>query len=122
MSAAIMETRAPKVPFRVKLFAWWRGYDPADVYPGDPVELEFDTRRRSPDAQVAGVAKTRKTQVPLWTADRIQVVERLWGPGLHTPGGEEHVKTLVKPFGLNPTMTVLDLGAGLQGCRLGATC
>ena len=116
MSAAIMETRVPKVPFRVKLFAWWRGYDPADVYPGDPVELEFETKRRSLDVSLTGAAKTSKTQVPLWTADRIQVVERLWGPGLHTPGGDEHVKTLVRPFGLNPTMTVLDLGAGLGGC------
>ena len=107
-----METRTPKVPFRVRLFAWWQGYDPADVYPGDPVELAFETGRRSSETTAGGFAKTK---VPLWTADRIQVVERLWGAGLHTPGGEEHVQTLVKPFGLNPTMTVLDLGAGLGG-------
>ncbi len=112
-----METRAPKVPFRVKLFAWWQGFDPADVYPGDPITLEFETRRdRSEITARTAPAGAAKTKVPLWSAERIQVAERLWGGGLHTPGGEDHVKTLVKPFGLNPTMTVLDLGAGLGGC------
>ncbi len=116
MSAAVMETRGPKVPFRIKLFAWWQGYDPADVYPGDPVELEFETRRdRSEITARTAPAGAAKTKVPLWSDERIQVVERLWGDGLHTPGGEDHVQTLVKPFGLNPTMTVLNLGAGLGG-------
>ncbi len=118
MSAVALENRTEsrpvKIPFRVRFSAWWQGYDPADVYAGDPVALEFDTGRRKA-APVASAGPPKK-KVPLWTADRIQVAERLWGAGMHTPGGDAHVQTLVKPFGLNPTMTVLDLGAGLGGC------
>jgi cyclopropane fatty-acyl-phospholipid synthase-like methyltransferase len=115
MTAVALEGRPVKIPFRVRLSAWWEGYDPADIYPGDPVQLEFDTGRRHAGRPAAAKGQPT-TKVPLWTAERIQVAERLWGPGLHTPGGEEHVQTLVKPFGLNPTMTVLELGAGLGGC------
>ena len=32
-----------------------------------------------------------------------------------SPGGREHILTMVETFGLDPAMTVLDLGAGLGG-------
>jgi SAM-dependent methyltransferase len=112
MTAVALEGRPLKIPFRVRLAAWWEGYDPADIYPGDPVQLELDAGRKR---AAHGAAAQPKTKVPLWTAERIDVVERLWGFGMHSPGGEEHIQALVKPFGLNPTMTVLELGAGLGG-------
>ena len=115
MSAIAAETGRSRIPFRIRFSAWWEGYDPEDLYPGDPERLEFDTGRK-PAAAASKERSGPKTKVPLWTADRIQVVERLWGAGMHTPGGEDHVQSLVKPFSLNPTMTVLDLGAGLGGC------
>ena len=115
MPAVALKTRPRKGPLNVRLSAWWGGYDPADIYAGDPPAVEFDTGRRKAGTGVQA-GSPPKTKVPLWTADRIQVAERLWGAGMHTPGGDEHVQTLVKPFGLNPTMTVLDLGAGLGGC------
>ncbi|MBM3534022.1 MAG: methyltransferase domain-containing protein [Alphaproteobacteria bacterium] len=112
MASVALDGRPLKIPLRVRLAAWWEGYDPADIYPGDPVQLEFDTGRKR---AASGAAAAPTTKVPLWTRERIDVVERLWGPGMHSPGGEDHIQTLVKPFGLNPTMTVLDLGAGLGG-------
>jgi SAM-dependent methyltransferase len=39
----------------------------------------------------------------------------LWGPGFHQPGNAEYVLKLVKPFGLNPAMSMLDVAAGLGG-------
>lgn len=114
MSAVARDTRPQKVPLWVRLYAWWNGYDPADLYSGDPLKVKFDTGRGN--AGGADGDGPLKKKVPLWTADRIQVAERLWGAGMHTPGGDEHVQTLVKPFGLNPTMTVLEIGAGLGGC------
>ena len=42
-------------------------------------------------------------------------METIWGPGFIGPGGSEHVLKLVQPFGMNSSMNVLDLGAGLGG-------
>lgn len=48
-----------------------------------------------------------------WTADRIQIMEAMWGEGFAHPGGDEAIDALIKPLGLNQEMSVLDLGAGL---------
>lgn len=47
--------------------------------------------------------------------DRFDVRQWLWGPGFVIPGDAEHVLGLVKPFGLNPAMSVLDVAARLGG-------
>lgn len=39
----------------------------------------------------------------------------MWGPGCVIPGDAEHVLQLVRPLGLTPSMTVLDVSAGLGG-------
>jgi SAM-dependent methyltransferase len=112
MTAAAGEIRR-QVPFRVRLFAWWQGYDPNDIYAGDPAEIEFESGDKTAKSKPA--RKPFAAKVPVWTEERVRVAERLWGEGVNTPGGEDHVMTLVQPIGLNPTMTVLDFGAGLGG-------
>ena len=47
--------------------------------------------------------------------DRLTIAQWLWGAGFHAPGGAEHVLGLVKPFALNPAMSMLDVSAGLGG-------
>lgn len=47
--------------------------------------------------------------------DRLEVSQWLWGAGFHIPGAEDHVLELVKPFALNPAMSMLDVAAGLGG-------
>jgi ubiquinone/menaquinone biosynthesis C-methylase UbiE len=47
--------------------------------------------------------------------DRATVAQWLWGPGYIMPGDEHYVIELVKPFGLTPAMSMLDLSAGLGG-------
>jgi ubiquinone/menaquinone biosynthesis C-methylase UbiE len=47
--------------------------------------------------------------------DRATVAQWLWGPGFIMPGDEHYVLELVKPFGLTPAMSMLDLSAGLGG-------
>lgn len=39
----------------------------------------------------------------------------LWGPGYIIPGNEEYVIELVRPFNLNPAMTLLEMASGLGG-------
>lgn len=48
-----------------------------------------------------------------WTADRPQILEKIWGEGEIAPGGEYLNKLLVTPLGLQPDNSVLDLAAGL---------
>lgn len=46
---------------------------------------------------------------------RMTVAQWLWGDGFVMPGGADFVLELVKPFGLTPAMSMLDLSAGLGG-------
>lgn len=108
---------APKLPLRRRLKAWWNGYDPRDLEPG-PSRATIPTTPREADVAAALAAEPGNVP-PLpatpWPAERIALVERLWGEGLHTPGGAEHLLELAKPLAVNQTMTVLDFGCGLGG-------
>ena len=50
-----------------------------------------------------------------WETSRLKLVQEIWGEGFSSPGGTEHILNMIKFFGLNPAMSVLDLGAGLGG-------
>lgn len=106
------ETVAPTLKDR--FLAWWEGHD-----------VQRRRREAAEEAAAAGAGAgslqagdgkhmNRKGK-PLWTATRIEVVEKIWGPGFSSPGGDEFIPTIVKPLGLNPAMSVLDIGAGLGG-------
>ncbi len=50
-----------------------------------------------------------------WHADRIALIEKIWGVGQVLPGGEAFLDQMMAPLGLNGSMNVLDLAAGLGG-------
>ena len=52
---------------------------------------------------------------PVVPLDPLTLRQWLWGPGFHLPGNAEYLLKLVKPFALNPAMSVLDVAAGLGG-------
>jgi SAM-dependent methyltransferase len=60
-------------------------------------------------------APARPVVPPVPPIDRFDVRQWLWGPGFVIPGDADHVLGLVKPFGLNPAMSVLDVAARLGG-------
>ncbi len=103
------------VSLRNKLVAWWEGYDLSGV----------KQRPKNKDGDIeggndGGGPPLNKTDVnrfgkPLWSANRIEVVEKIWGEGFVLPGGADQIITLAKPLGLNPAMTVLDICCGLGG-------
>lgn len=95
-----------------RLHAWWEGYDLSGRKGGKDEAAAAAAAAANPAAQGPGVNRWGK---PLWTATRIEVAEKLWGEGFNTPGGADHIPYLVKPLGLNPAMSVLDLAAGLGG-------
>jgi ubiquinone/menaquinone biosynthesis C-methylase UbiE len=109
------EESAPGKPWKKKLLAWWEGYDlpkeKAEAHEPEPAVAAEAPAGNKP--VLTGV--TSRFGKPLWSASRIQVVEKLWGEGFTTPGGDDYIPQLVKPLGLNPAMSVLDLAAGLGG-------
>ena len=90
-------------PILARLNAWWEG----DEYAGELPTAE----EPEPAAAPAAAAEPEIN----WSPARCEVVQRLWGDGFSSPGEAEHVMMLVKPLGLNETMSVLDLNPGLGG-------
>lgn len=79
-----------------RLRAWWYGIDFRELAPPPVVE--------EPVVEVA------HDEQPL---DKLALFQQIWGSGFVMPGGAEQIMTLVKPFGVNPAMSLLDLTAGL---------
>ncbi len=102
--AAVNQAASAKIPFWVRLKAWWEGYDLAirqkQQIPVDMGELSQDAVRYEEDQRVS---------------KRVEIMQQLWGRGMSGPGDEEYILKLVKPFGLDPAFTVIDVGAGLGG-------
>lgn len=92
-----------------RIKAWWEGYDLSKM-PG-----RKGGRRGGAGGQSVAAEDNTLAVSAIWSVQRIAVVESVWGDGFHTPSGEEHIPTLIKPLGLDETKSVLDLGAGLGG-------
>jgi ubiquinone/menaquinone biosynthesis C-methylase UbiE len=94
----------PRIPFWVRLKAWWEGYDLA-------------LRRKQQIAVEMGdlTQDAVRYEQPDRVSKRLEVMQRLWGKGMSGPGDEAYILKLVKPFGLDPAFTVIDVGAGLGG-------
>ncbi|ACI99544.1 SAM-dependent methyltransferase [Rhodospirillum centenum] len=105
--------------FRQRFIAWWEGYDLSGLRRGGRdggADGGAGGAGGGSAAAAGGAGRSRNRYgKPLWTATRVQVAEKIWGEGFSTPGGLEHISTLIKPLGLNPAMSVLDIGAGLGG-------
>ncbi|MQP65819.1 methyltransferase domain-containing protein [Niveispirillum sp. SYP-B3756] len=107
----------PPPTLKQRFLAWWEGYDiirRAGLHEGDGGAGGADSAGAAGPGGATGRHLNRNGK-PLWTATRIEVVEKIWGHGFCTPGSEEFIPTLVKPLGLNPAMSALDIGAGLGG-------
>lgn len=111
------EGTAFPVRLKTRLRAWWEGYDlsvlkpAAEAPPGAEIVGEVGTYI-APDASGEPVGNNGR---PLWNADRVKVAETLWGNDFTSPGGIEHTMYLIKPLGIDPKMSILDMSAGLGG-------
>lgn len=107
------------VRFKTRLRAWWEGYDLSVlkqmIEQGELSAADDAASFNQEGGAVINGEPTGRFGKPLWTADRIRVAETLWGTDFLSPGGVEHTAYLVKPFGINSSMSLLDLNAGLGG-------
>lgn len=98
-----------KAPWKLRLRAWWEGVDvppvPEAQMPAGKTEPRLDAK--SADPPIAPLME--------WETDTIRIQQQVWGEGYYKPGGEEYLLGLAKPFGLNPSLTVMEFGAGLGG-------
>ena len=83
-----------------RLRVWWYGFDPRVI----PIEAAPEPE---PVEDVRDVAEE--------PVDRLALAQKIWGSGFLVPGGADYVMTMVKLFGVNPAMSMLDLSAGLGG-------
>lgn len=101
---------------QTRLRAWWEGYD-LSVLKRMIESGEMLSAGHAPEEvfQVSDNELLDRTGRPLWSAERVKVAETLWGEDFLTPGGVEHTTYLVRPFGINSSMSILDLSAGIGG-------
>jgi len=97
--------------WRQKLRAWWHG----DDYAMRHLVQDYTTKPARPAEDAAPAAPAETPTIERWTPRRQQVVQRLFGDGFNQPGGEDLMRTLTMPLGLNPNMSVTELGCGLGG-------
>ena len=100
---------ASKPSMKARFRAWWEGD-------------EFDSAARPAISLAVAPAPKAKIEslpgiVPLfpWETPQMRIEQQIWGAGYHKPGGNDYILMLVKPFALNPSMSVMELGAGLGG-------
>ena len=77
---------------------------------GRPEVLEFENTK--PDEEKPGAKAKRKGP---WPPERLQILQKLWGPEFLSVGGEEATKELIRPFGLSSDMSVAEIGCGIGG-------
>lgn len=107
--ASAAAARASKAPFKQRFLAWWEGVELDELPAAELVQLVpqgKDTVRK---------VKIDKKPALEWETPRVKLLQTIWGPGFAMPGGKEFCLWLAKPAGLNPTLTVAELGAGLGG-------
>lgn len=99
------DAAAGRIPLRLRLKAWWDGYELAvpDQAPKSVATPKREHQVRAPE-----------TKLP-WDDQRIGLVQEVWGAGFDRPGGSDDVLNLLKPCCLDPSMSVLEIGAGLGG-------
>ena len=90
---------------RERFLAWWDGDEflelPEKPAPAQEPETKHVVHYEVPRQR--------------WETTRVNLVQKVWGEDFASPGGRDHILTMVKLFALDPAMTVLDLGAGLGG-------
>jgi protein-L-isoaspartate O-methyltransferase len=101
--------RSGSHPFKVRVAAWWNG----KVLPPPPIAAVPEAVE--PVLSETTGAVTEAAAGDPWSRERVAILESVYGEGALTPGGLPAILTLVKPFGLDPTMNVLEFGAGIGG-------
>lgn len=125
MASSRQKKAASPMSLKVRMMAWWQGYDPADVekllarkaalqqsnVPEDPPKPPASPAKPAPDVSPEDL------ELPFdpWDSNRVEIAQYIWGEGYCGPGGPEHVISVSKLLALSPEMSLLEIGANLGG-------
>ncbi len=105
-SAGQSEEASAKIPLKLRLKAWWEGYD---------LEVRQKQSERSDEAAQGDEEEQGIKPFERWDEAHLELLRTVWDGDFVTPGGNDYILQLVKPFGLNPAMSMVELGAGSGG-------
>lgn len=104
------EIQHKKVPLLSRLQAWWDGSDVV-LEEADPESEDIQPKEESEsDEDSDNYAVLDATN---WSPQRAEAAEMVWGTGFVGPSGAQEILDMVKPMGLDPSKSILDLSAGL---------
>ncbi len=102
-NGALLGLRPDAPRLRERLRAWWHGTEirrPAVAEPSCAAESEVAGPKSEPAPE-------------FWTPERIDLAQCIWGREHIGPSGDDYVANLLKPLSLDPSMSLLEIGAGL---------
>ncbi len=112
----------PKLPLKLRLKAWWEGYDSdemaARLHGGLSGGGAADTAPSKGKKKASNsAAPETESEVPIdpWDQETIDIAQYIWGDGFCGPGGPEYIVTLSKLLALSPEMSMIEIGCGLGG-------
>lgn len=118
------EESKAKIPLKLKLKAWWEGYDSSELgallssgEDGEEVE-ESEPKPPPPKEKPKEQAEANGKDdgpIDLWDEKRVNISQYIWGEGYCGPGGPDHIVSMSKLLALTPKMSMMCLGAGLGG-------
>ncbi len=112
-----------KLPFRMRLRAWWDGYDPA-LLSARMAQRAVDEEERidalPPPAalQPEAPSPVEEERAPGWCASRLAAAQLVWGEGSAGPRGEARLRALTPELGLSKASSIVHLGAEMGGTAL----
>lgn len=106
-----------KVPLKLKLKAWWMGYDLEDV------KARLIATQNGEASEESNHKEDKSTKAPdnhkvdslAWNKLRMEMTQLIWGDGYCGPGGREHIASMCKLLTLNSKMSAIIIGAGFGG-------
>lgn len=103
------------VPLKLRLKAWWEGYDTDDIKKRITERQPHEEPKANEPAFEAPKAPATAENLDPWDNATVDIAQYIWGKGFCGPGGPDYIVSLSKLLALSPEMSMLQIGAGLGG-------
>lgn len=117
-AAADTQSAPTPIPLKLRLKAWWEGIEVGELLAragDDSGDMDSEAAASAAGAPAAKDESGEPITRAIWDESRIAAVEALWGHGHVRPGGDTFTLNFVRPMGLTPAMSIIDMRAGLGG-------
>jgi len=110
------EKASKKLLLKLKLKAWWNGYDAEEVekryLKGLP---KTESTQKSKAKPPVTVDPTSPFAIKPWDKESLDIAQFIWGKGYCGPGGPEYIVALSKLLAMSPEMSMVDVGCNIGG-------